>query len=138
MTDSHIVLDKASIAKRLRRFGKSNSVTMKNFAEELGMSPSSLNSGYLSGRSIPGGEILIKLALMGCDLHWLLLGFGLPPEPTTEELEEHIEYLERRLSALKTRRDLEIAAREEIRRNMARFLDENPGVKSNLRDDDDA
>lgn len=65
------VANKAEIAKRLREFGKRN---FKNFAElarKMEWSPQALNV-YLSGQSIPGGNILFKLKELGCDINWLL------------------------------------------------------------------
>ncbi len=69
-----ITIDKIACGNRLREFGANNFSKVKDFAEALGMSPSSLQSSYFSGRSLPGAPMLAKLSLMGCDLQWLLLG----------------------------------------------------------------
>ena len=64
--------DKKLIAAKLRAFGDAKFNRIKDFAEALGMSDSALQSSYLNGRSIPGGEILAKLNKLGCDINWLL------------------------------------------------------------------
>lgn len=87
-------MSKTIISKRLRRFGKVKFGTMAAFAAELGMSPSALNASYLSGRSMPGGEIMLKLLLMGCDINWLLIGVGRAPNPNPEEIQRWIDYCE--------------------------------------------
>jgi len=67
-------LDKQEIAVRLRAFGESKFGRIKDFARALDMEPSSLQSAYLNGRSVPGPELLVKLSEMGCDIIWLLTG----------------------------------------------------------------
>lgn len=42
-------------------------------AKKLGMLPQSLYQ-YTKGNSVPGGKILTKLAELGCNINWLLLG----------------------------------------------------------------
>lgn len=74
MSDINLILDKTKIAERLREFGVKKFGTIKDFAFNLDMKPSSLQSAYLSGRSIPGPELLMKLYMMGCDIIWLLRG----------------------------------------------------------------
>jgi len=69
-----MALEKAEIANRLREFGMMKFGNMKKLADALEMSQASLHSGYLSGRSIPGAEILVKLNSIGCDILWLLTG----------------------------------------------------------------
>ncbi len=66
--------EKLEIGKRLREFGESKFDKIKDFAEALDIVPSALQSTYFKGRSTPGGELLIKLSNMGCDLDWLLTG----------------------------------------------------------------
>ncbi len=69
-----MALDRILVAERLRKFGQLRFGTMKDFAAALKMHPASLNSGYLSGRSILGGELLAHLHSLGCDITWLLTG----------------------------------------------------------------
>ncbi len=45
---------------------------MKRFAEALDMNPSTLYSGYLNGRSLPGPVLIVKLIDLGCNINWLL------------------------------------------------------------------
>lgn len=56
-------------------------------AKCLGMSPQTLYQ-YTRGRSIPGGKILTKLAELGCDINYLLLG----KEGISKVREQNIEY----------------------------------------------
>lgn len=69
-------LDKKEIANRLRLFAKARFGKIKGLAEALDMSPPSLQSAYLNGRSIPGPQMLSKLMEAGCNIKWLLWGVG--------------------------------------------------------------
>jgi transcriptional regulator with XRE-family HTH domain len=69
-------IDKQAVGIRLREFGESRFPKIKDFAEALGMPPSSLQSSYFNGRSLPGAELLLKLMNLGCDCNWLLTGDG--------------------------------------------------------------
>jgi phage repressor protein C with HTH and peptisase S24 domain len=65
------IANKAEIAKRLREFGKRNFKSFRELARKMEWTPQALNA-YLSGQSIPGGNILFKLKELGCDINWLL------------------------------------------------------------------
>jgi hypothetical protein len=65
-------LNKKEVAQNLRLFGYKRYGTMKKFAEALDMNPSTLYSGYLNGRSLPGPVLLVKLIDLGCNVNWLL------------------------------------------------------------------
>lgn len=65
-------LNKKIVAQNLRLFGYKRFGTMKKFAEALDMNPSTLYSGYLNGRSLPGPVLLVKLIDLGCNINWLL------------------------------------------------------------------
>lgn len=65
-------LNKKEVAQNLRLFGYKKFGTMKQFAEALDMNPSTLYSGYLNGRSLPGPVLLVKLINLGCNINWLL------------------------------------------------------------------
>lgn len=65
-------LNKKEVAQNLRLFGYKKFGTMKKFAEALDMNPSTLYSGYLNGRSLPGPVLLVKLIDLGCNVNWLL------------------------------------------------------------------
>ena len=80
------------IAERIRRFALSKYGSLREFAAYLEMSPSALNTSYLSGRSIPGGEVLRRLFLLGCDTNWLLTGVGRAPNPTKDEMTKWRDY----------------------------------------------
>lgn len=60
---------------------------MKKFAEALDMNPSTLYSGYLNGRSLPGPVLLVKLIDLGCNINWLLTSRESPfiSTPANEE-----------------------------------------------------
>ncbi len=104
--------DKEAIAERLRRFGEARFATMRAFAAALEISPSALNTSYLSGRSAPGAGVLVRLIDLGADIRWLLVGDGFPPAPTIEELRlwmeverQWLEMWETYLKALEDARD---------------------------------
>ena len=80
---------KVIIGERLREFGLQKFGKIKIFAEQLGIEPSSLQSTYLKGRSVPGSPMLIKLLKMGCDLNWLL---NVDTEGNSFILRENSEY----------------------------------------------
>ncbi|MHC1736857.1 MAG: helix-turn-helix domain-containing protein [Ignavibacteriaceae bacterium] len=87
-------LDKYEIAARLRTFGESKFERIKDFAKALDMEPSSLQSAYLNGRSIPGPELLVKLSDMGCDIIWLLTGEITTHSPPSIDISDKIKELE--------------------------------------------
>ena len=92
-------LNKKEVAQNLRMFGYKKFGTMKKFAEALDMNPSTLYSGYLNGRSLPGPQLLVKLIDLGCDINWLLTSRGTPIQGETEK--EHIHKLEEELNSLR-------------------------------------
>lgn len=65
--------EKKDVGRRLRQFADNNFNSIAEFAKQLGMQRQQLY-GYFSGDTYPGGEILIKLGKLGCDLNWLLIG----------------------------------------------------------------
>jgi SOS-response transcriptional repressor LexA len=69
-------LDKNSIADRLRLFLNKYFNSMDEAAEYLETTGNTLRSSYLSGRSVPGPEFLLKLINKGLDVVWLLTGEG--------------------------------------------------------------
>jgi len=71
-------LNKKEVSQNLRLFGYKRYGTMKKFAEALDMNPSTLYSGYLNGRSLPGPVLLVKLIDLGCNINWLLTSRGTP------------------------------------------------------------
>ncbi len=78
-------LNKKEVAQNLRLFGYKRFGTMKKFAEALDMNPSTLYSGYLNGRSIPGPVLLVKLIDLGCNINWLLTSRETPYTNTEKE-----------------------------------------------------
>lgn len=63
------------IANRLRLFAEKRYNRNKDLAADLEMSPSGLSQA-MSGTYPPGEQLLIKLARLGCNVHWLLTGVG--------------------------------------------------------------
>ena len=79
-------LNKKEVAQNLRLFGYKRFGTMKKFAEALDMNPSTLYSGYLNGRSLPGPVLLVKLIDLGCNINWLLTSRETPFTNAENEL----------------------------------------------------
>lgn len=69
-----VEVNKEGIIKRLREFGDSNFKNYKIYAENIGITYSTLLGTYFSGKSLPGAPLLYKLAKLGCDINWLLTG----------------------------------------------------------------
>lgn len=61
--------------ERLRHFAKEHSKTLAAFAEGLGIVPQQLQP-YVSGERFPKDDLLEKIAMMGCNLNWLVTGEG--------------------------------------------------------------
>jgi transcriptional regulator with XRE-family HTH domain len=61
------------IGKRLKEFVNKSFKTQSEFTRAMGKSPAFFTP-YFNGNSVPGGEILKKLAEFGCDINWLLTG----------------------------------------------------------------
>jgi transcriptional regulator with XRE-family HTH domain len=86
-----------NIGEKIRIFAENKGFSLVELAELLGMKPQSLQV-YLSGKSNPGSEILMKLKNLGCDINWLLTDDDKPPPPTIyenriKELEQEIQLL---------------------------------------------
>jgi transcriptional regulator with XRE-family HTH domain len=62
-----------TLGKRLKKFAETNFNSYTDFSKELGISRENLYR-YFNDTVSPGSEILQKLALLGCDINWLLLG----------------------------------------------------------------
>ncbi len=107
-------MEKQDVAARLVRFGEARWGSVKDFAEALDMSTNALNTGYLSGRSVPGAVVLERLFRNGCSTDWLLFGVGLPPAPTPHELNLYVEYLKAITVLFSQYRDALLAAEKEL------------------------
>lgn len=66
-----------SIGSRLKLWRKHLDLTRSEFAERTGIHPVQLRK-YETDASIPGGEIMTKIASTGVNLHWLVTGEGEP------------------------------------------------------------
>ncbi|MBM3713147.1 MAG: helix-turn-helix domain-containing protein [Actinobacteria bacterium] len=64
---------KDKIGERIKEFAELKFQTQKNLCEALGMMPQTLQQ-YVSGKTMPGGEVIKKLADLGADIHYLLTG----------------------------------------------------------------
>ena len=90
-------MERKDVASRLRRFGTGKFGKMAGFASALGITPQALHSTYLTGRSLPGGEMSLKLLIFGVDLNWLFSGHGRPPDPSPEEVDEYLKNLKEQI-----------------------------------------
>lgn len=66
---------KKIVGNRLKEFAEAFYGNMAGLARKLGVSQAYFTS-YISGRSLPGGEVLIELYNLGCNINWLLTGQG--------------------------------------------------------------
>jgi len=95
-------------SERLKRFIDETFPSQRAFAEDMGLSPQTINQSYLKDTPFPGAEFMHKLRLYGCDLNWLIIGSGLPPNPNKEEMELWVEYCSKQAVLWKERIDLEL------------------------------
>lgn len=63
-------MSKTHISRKLRQLLKNKFGSYKKASIALSMSPQNLQK-YLDGERVPGGEVLIRLLEVGCDLNWL-------------------------------------------------------------------
>lgn len=61
------------VGQRLKDWVNKNFKSQSEFARAMGQVPAYFTP-YFNGSSLPGGEILTKIAEMGCDISWLLTG----------------------------------------------------------------
>jgi transcriptional regulator with XRE-family HTH domain len=82
-----------TIGEKIRFFAENKGISLSELARLLGMKPQSLQV-YLSGKSLPGSEILMKLRDLGCDINWLLSEDDKSPPDTIQVLLHRIKQLE--------------------------------------------
>ena len=82
-----------NIGEKIRIFAENKGISLAQLADLLGMKPQSLQV-YVSGKSNPGSEILMKLKDLGCDINWLLSEDDKPPPETPELMPARIKQLE--------------------------------------------
>ena len=73
-----MVVDKNAVAGRLKEFAKRFD-SLAEFARLLEMEYPQQLQPYLTGKSLPGFELLVRLRGLGCDPNWLMSGEGKPP-----------------------------------------------------------
>ncbi|MBW7888064.1 MAG: hypothetical protein H3C35_06850 [Bacteroidetes bacterium] len=61
------------IGERLKLFAEKNFGSVAELERALGKGRNSL-SQYIGDRSTPGGQLLLELLKLGCDINWLLSG----------------------------------------------------------------
>lgn len=88
-----------SLGNRLKSFAIDKYGGIKNLAAALEISQPHL-SQYITNRNKPGTEMLIKLAELGCDVHWLLTGENKSP-PSIIERDDKIKELEAEINTLR-------------------------------------
>ncbi len=79
---------KIMVGGRIKEFAKQKFKTSRKLAEKLGMTPQTLQQ-YIAGRSLPGGEIVRKLAELDADIHYIFTGENFH-ERIRDELNEEI------------------------------------------------
>jgi len=121
----------SDVAARLRRCIYAGHTNAAGFASDIGISEITLHSAYLSGRSMPGGDLLRRMALIGVNVHWLLTGEGLPPEPTEPEVQTHVAELRAKLEYWERWLRIYAGARREIAERVERELAIERGVSYN-------
>ncbi|MEW6701840.1 MAG: hypothetical protein AB1298_03905 [Bacteroidota bacterium] len=104
---------KLEIAFRLKNFAEKKFNGLAGLSRALGMKDRQGLNPYLSGKSFIGGEYLLKLSDLGCDINWLLNGTtintreaNLVKEPSSEykvDFEKQLEKLELELEKVKAR-----------------------------------
>jgi len=90
------------IGHRIKLFGERKFKSVAELSRKLHYKNRQQIYDYISGKSYPGGELLIKLAKLGCDINWLLLGeekfivkerrvdyFGYSEDDINKKLAEH-------------------------------------------------
>ncbi|MGE5402542.1 MAG: helix-turn-helix domain-containing protein, partial [Ignavibacteriales bacterium] len=78
-----MIIDKIEVGKRLKLFAINYGGVTK-LAQALEISGPNLSGSYISGKSVPGGELIARLMELGCDIDWLLTGKGNPKTITTD------------------------------------------------------
>lgn len=68
-----VEVDRVALGKRLKSFADTVGGVGK-LAELLGITQPNLSGSYISGKSVPGGELIARLMELGCDVQWLLTG----------------------------------------------------------------
>ncbi len=85
-----MMVDKNAVAGRLKEFAKRFD-SLAEFARLLDMEYPQQLQPYLTGKSLPGFELLAKLRNLGCDPNWLISGEG-RPSAVPPLKEEKLEY----------------------------------------------
>ena len=88
------MLDKKEIGNRLREFAQKNFSSLAEFGRQFNKDRTFFTP-YFNGSSVPGGEILYKLAELGCDITWLLLGIKSDESIIMDQLRDRIIELEK-------------------------------------------
>ena len=100
------MIKKVEIGLRLKEFATKKLLSLAELSRLLGMNnPQGLNP-YTSGKSILGGELLSKLAELGCDINWLLNGSptaSMVKEPEETATDYKIKALEGRITKLESK-----------------------------------
>lgn len=107
---------KLEIASRLKDFAEKKFNGLAGLSRALGMKDRQGLNPYLAGKSFIGGEYLLKLSDLGCDINWLLTGTTINgkeairanhvKEPASEyeaDFEKQLEKLELELEKVKAR-----------------------------------
>lgn len=85
-------LEAAEIGHRIKLFAYEKFGTIEDLAKALNVSASSLKTNYLSGKSLPGSQLLYDLMNVGCDIKWLFTGIRIDISKGEENLVKELEY----------------------------------------------
>lgn len=104
-----MVVDKKLVAERLREFAKRFD-SLAELARLLEMKTPQQLQPYMTGRSLPGFELLVRLRNLGCDPNWLMSGEAkapsIPPflagkdEYDSEEMRQEVDEEIRRVAKI--------------------------------------
>lgn len=94
-------------SQRLKRFVDFKWGSQRRFAEDMRLSPQTINQSYFKETPFPGSELMAMLLMHGCDLNWLLGGIGLPPDPDRNEMKAWVEFCAKQAELWQKRIELE-------------------------------
>ena len=97
------MVQKDQIGERIRCFALSKHLSIKDFADFIGMDPGNVQK-YLKSKRKPGTPFLQKLQTDGCNLTWLLTGEGemYEDDEKTSYLNAHKKVEKDRLNGLRS------------------------------------
>ncbi|HUI30724.1 MAG TPA: hypothetical protein VLX91_10940 [Candidatus Acidoferrales bacterium] len=133
MKDNKFVdIDKNLVAERLKEFARRFD-SLAELARLLEMEYPQQLQHYLTGRSLPGFELLVRLRNLGCDPNWLMSGETKSPSASALN-EENLKYddekmrleveeeIDRVSTIIQLWRDVEPISARELRQMLRRWF----------------